>query len=246
MDLNAGFDEYQKTVDANPEQVAVARERRDVFKKAFGGEADVVEVFGSGSLARSSWSQAPRTPVRLAMPMQPHHQRRASPRGLRPRRSIVRMLLKTAYATGRWEISGGGMNLSESPSRRPSARSRRARHRPAMRRAAGGGLGTTPTRRPACAGELPVQWGSHHRRLGRLPICGLMPASSAPGSWLLPPSAPTVRAAPGPPTRRLRRHPRYRQLKHRRPTPRLEPLHPTADPCPIVTSGPASDVKGPP
>ena len=54
MDLNAGFDEYQKTVDADPEQVAVARDRRDVFKKAFGGEADVVEVFGSGSLARST------------------------------------------------------------------------------------------------------------------------------------------------------------------------------------------------
>jgi hypothetical protein len=54
MDLNAAFNEYQKTVDADPEQVAVARDRRDVFKKAFSAEGDVVEVFGSGSLRRST------------------------------------------------------------------------------------------------------------------------------------------------------------------------------------------------
>jgi hypothetical protein len=54
MDLNVAFDDYQKTVDADPEQVAIARERRDVFKKALGAEDDVVEVFGSGSLRRST------------------------------------------------------------------------------------------------------------------------------------------------------------------------------------------------
>lgn len=34
MDLNRAFDEFQRTVDAEPLQVLVARSRRDVFKKA--------------------------------------------------------------------------------------------------------------------------------------------------------------------------------------------------------------------
>ncbi len=54
MDLNAAFDDYQKTVDADPEQVALARERRDIFSDALRAEGDVVEVFGSGSLRRST------------------------------------------------------------------------------------------------------------------------------------------------------------------------------------------------
>lgn len=52
MDLNGAFDAYQRTVDADPEQVELARERRDVFKKTLLAEPDVVEVFGSGSLQR--------------------------------------------------------------------------------------------------------------------------------------------------------------------------------------------------
>ncbi len=54
MDLNAAFDELQKTADADPEQVAEARRRRDLFRAAFDGEAEVVEVVPSGSLARST------------------------------------------------------------------------------------------------------------------------------------------------------------------------------------------------
>jgi len=54
VNLNEAFDTYQRTVDADPEQVALARERRDVFKKALQAEGDVLEVFGSGSLRRST------------------------------------------------------------------------------------------------------------------------------------------------------------------------------------------------
>ena len=54
MDLTEAFDAYQRTVNADIEQVKLARERRDTFKKALKGEADVLEVFGSGSLARST------------------------------------------------------------------------------------------------------------------------------------------------------------------------------------------------
>jgi hypothetical protein len=54
MDLNAAFDELQKAADADSEQVAEARRRRDLFRDAFDGEAEVVEVVPSGSLARST------------------------------------------------------------------------------------------------------------------------------------------------------------------------------------------------
>lgn len=54
MGLDDAFDEFQKAVDADPEQVKLARERRDLFKTAFGPEGDVAEVFGSGSLRRST------------------------------------------------------------------------------------------------------------------------------------------------------------------------------------------------
>lgn len=54
MGIDEAFDAFQKTVDAEREQVVLARERRDMFKKAFGGEGDVTEVFGSGSLRRST------------------------------------------------------------------------------------------------------------------------------------------------------------------------------------------------
>ncbi len=54
MGLDEAFDEFQETVDADHDRVVLARERRDVFKNAFGSEDDVSEVFGSGSLARST------------------------------------------------------------------------------------------------------------------------------------------------------------------------------------------------
>ncbi|GAB2841853.1 hypothetical protein GCM10027176_52110 [Actinoallomurus bryophytorum] len=54
MGLVKAFDDYQDSVNADIEQVRLARARRDVFKKALGAEDDVEEVFGSGSLARST------------------------------------------------------------------------------------------------------------------------------------------------------------------------------------------------
>jgi len=54
MGINNAFDALQRAVDADPAQVQLARSRRDTFKKALGAEADVVEVFGSGSLRRST------------------------------------------------------------------------------------------------------------------------------------------------------------------------------------------------
>lgn len=54
MTMDGAFDSFQQAVNADPEQVRLARERRDVFKKAFAGQDDVAEVFGSGSLARST------------------------------------------------------------------------------------------------------------------------------------------------------------------------------------------------
>jgi hypothetical protein len=54
MDLNAAFDQLQKAADADPDDVAEARRRRDLFRDAFDGEADVIEVVPSGSLARST------------------------------------------------------------------------------------------------------------------------------------------------------------------------------------------------
>lgn len=54
MGIDEAFDAFQRTVDADRSQVVCARERRDIFKKTFVAEPDVVEVFGSGSLARST------------------------------------------------------------------------------------------------------------------------------------------------------------------------------------------------
>jgi tRNA nucleotidyltransferase (CCA-adding enzyme) len=48
------FDDYQDVVNADIEQVRLARARRNVFKSALGTDSDVVKVFGSGSLARST------------------------------------------------------------------------------------------------------------------------------------------------------------------------------------------------
>lgn len=46
------FDAYQKSVDADPVQVATARERRDVFVQALQKADDVKELVRSGSLER--------------------------------------------------------------------------------------------------------------------------------------------------------------------------------------------------
>jgi Second Messenger Oligonucleotide or Dinucleotide Synthetase domain len=54
MGIGEAFDDFQKIVNADKDRVDVARGRRDIFKKAFNSEADIVETFGSGSLARST------------------------------------------------------------------------------------------------------------------------------------------------------------------------------------------------
>jgi hypothetical protein len=54
MSVNSAFDDYQDTIDEDPDVVALARTRRDLFKTAFGAEDDVTEVFSSGSLRRST------------------------------------------------------------------------------------------------------------------------------------------------------------------------------------------------
>lgn len=54
MSLGAAFDDFQKRVDADPTQVKEARERRETFKGALGAESDILEVWGSGSLRRST------------------------------------------------------------------------------------------------------------------------------------------------------------------------------------------------
>jgi predicted nucleotidyltransferase len=54
MGVEKAFDDFQRFVNADKEHVDLARERRDIFKRAFRAEPDVDEVFGSGSLARST------------------------------------------------------------------------------------------------------------------------------------------------------------------------------------------------
>jgi len=54
MSLGEAFDAFQKQVDADPAQIAEARERRETFKRALDAESDVTEVWGSGSLRRST------------------------------------------------------------------------------------------------------------------------------------------------------------------------------------------------
>lgn len=54
MDISGAFDTLQKNVNAPMDAVERARERRDLFRKAFAPEEDVVEVFPSGSFARGS------------------------------------------------------------------------------------------------------------------------------------------------------------------------------------------------
>jgi hypothetical protein len=54
VNVRDAFREYQKSVNADAEQVREARRRRDLFKDAFSADADVDEVIASGSLARGT------------------------------------------------------------------------------------------------------------------------------------------------------------------------------------------------
>ncbi|MFJ8010617.1 hypothetical protein [Streptomyces fagopyri] len=54
MGIDDAFNALQKTVDEDIDKTRLARGRRDLFKTALGGEPDVLEVFGSGSLSRST------------------------------------------------------------------------------------------------------------------------------------------------------------------------------------------------
>lgn len=54
MSILQAFTDYQKTIDADPEQVNLARARRDIFVSAFASADDVVDVVKSGSLQRST------------------------------------------------------------------------------------------------------------------------------------------------------------------------------------------------
>jgi hypothetical protein len=54
MGVEKAFDDFQIVVNAEKDHVDLARQRRDIFKNAFKAESDVEEVFGSGSLARST------------------------------------------------------------------------------------------------------------------------------------------------------------------------------------------------
>lgn len=57
MTVFESFTELQRVVDADPNVVVVARERRDIFKSALKTAPDVDVVWGSGSLARSTQLQ---------------------------------------------------------------------------------------------------------------------------------------------------------------------------------------------
>lgn len=54
MDINMAFGTLQLQVNVDPGADVKARDRRDIFRTAFGPEADVESVFPSGSLARGS------------------------------------------------------------------------------------------------------------------------------------------------------------------------------------------------
>ncbi|MEV7886914.1 SMODS domain-containing nucleotidyltransferase [Streptomyces sp. NPDC002817] len=54
MGIDDAFDALQNSVNEDIEKTRLARERRDLFKGALGSEPDVLKVFGSGSLSRST------------------------------------------------------------------------------------------------------------------------------------------------------------------------------------------------
>ncbi|MFG3151509.1 hypothetical protein ACGF7W_05620 [Streptomyces sp. NPDC048219] len=54
MRIDEAFDDFLGSVNENIDQTRLARDRRDLFKKALSSEPDVTEAFGSGSLSRST------------------------------------------------------------------------------------------------------------------------------------------------------------------------------------------------
>lgn len=54
MSVQSGFDDMQREVNVDPDDLKEARKRRDVFRSALGAESDVKEMIPSGSLARGS------------------------------------------------------------------------------------------------------------------------------------------------------------------------------------------------
>lgn len=54
MKPDTAFSQFQVVVNADPDQLATARSRRDAFVKVLGGEADVQEVVVGGSLRRGT------------------------------------------------------------------------------------------------------------------------------------------------------------------------------------------------
>jgi Second Messenger Oligonucleotide or Dinucleotide Synthetase domain len=54
MSVATGFDDLQSAANASNEAVQEARRRRDVFREALGGAADVIEVMPTGSFARGT------------------------------------------------------------------------------------------------------------------------------------------------------------------------------------------------
>ena len=72
MSILDSFADFRKKVDASPEQVTEARERRRIFESALLGESDVLEVVASGSLARGT-HKAPIHDVDLIVVFDPEH-----------------------------------------------------------------------------------------------------------------------------------------------------------------------------
>ncbi|GAA1119124.1 MULTISPECIES: hypothetical protein [Streptomyces] len=54
MRIDEAFDDFQRSVNEDVGQTRLARDRRDLFKRALISEPDVTEAFGSGSLRRST------------------------------------------------------------------------------------------------------------------------------------------------------------------------------------------------
>lgn len=54
MGTSSSFDEFQKTVDADPAQISIARNRRDVFRQTLNRQPGVTVAWSSGSLRRGT------------------------------------------------------------------------------------------------------------------------------------------------------------------------------------------------
>lgn len=104
MDLDNAFNDLQSVADANPDQVTEARERRQTFKDAFKTKGEVIEVFGSGSLARST-QRDPINDVDLVVVFDPEEHpdwaKEGSSAGdaLEHTQGLVRTLLGTSEGT---------------------------------------------------------------------------------------------------------------------------------------------------